>query len=216
MDAGTEGVTRGNAPESFPYTAPKASSSDDDKYATGTSRIKAPGDGTVDTTKARLANGEAVLNRGAAEHLGQPAIQALNAVGMMRMGMVPGKGTQDDRVAPANKAQTAGKTGAQGYAKGTSKAGPKGKSAPPAKADAKGGKADAKGKPSDTPSIDQIDPKMLAAVAQMGVLGQQAGGPDMQAAQAAQAGAAPGQTPMGMPPGAAQQPPQGGPPMGMM
>jgi hypothetical protein len=166
-------------------------------FATGTSRVSAPGDGTVDTTKARLANGEAVLNKGAAEHLGQPAIQALNAVGMLRMGMVPGQNTQ----AP----QASG----PGYAKGTSKAGPKKAAktdAKPAAKDDKPAAKDAKsaskndksggGKPSDTPPIDQIDPKMLAAAMQMGLMGQQGGG-------------------MPPPGGAPQQMPQGAP-MGMM
>ena len=159
-------------------------------FATGTSRISAPGDGTVDTTKARLANGEAVLNRGAAEHLGQPAIQALNAVGMLRMGMVPGQAT------PAP--QTSG----PGYAKGVSKAGPKKAAKTDAKPAAKDDKPAAEnaksggGKPSDTPPLDQIDPKMLAAAMQMGLMGQQGGG-------------------MPPPGGAPQQMPQGAP-MGMM
>ena len=174
-------------------------------FAEGTSHIAAPGDGTVDTTKANLANGEAVLNKGAAEHLGQPAIRALNAIGAARMGMVPGKGTtQDDRVAPAAKAQEAGKPGH--YAKGTSKAGPKGKGKPAKDAkdskDSKDSKPDSKDKPaaqsqpssSDTPSLDQIDPKMLAAAMQMGALGQQGAQPDPQQQPQPQ----PGQTPMGM------------------
>ena len=173
------------------------------EFATGTSRVRAPGDGTVDTTKAKLANGEAVLNRGAAEHLGQPAIQALNAVGMLRMGMVPGQNAQAPQVKEANAAQAAGKTGAQGYAKGVSKAGPK-KAAPakddkPAAEDVKSTpKNDKSGgaKPSDTPPLDQIDPKMLAAAMQMGLMGQQGGG-------------------MPPPGGAPQQMPQGAP-MGMM
>ena len=173
------------------------------EFATGTSRVRAPGDGTVDTTKAKLANGEAVLNKGAAEHLGQPAIQALNAVGMLRMGMVPGQNAQAPQVKEANAAQAAGKTGAQGYAKGVSKAGPK-KAAPakddkPAAEDVKSTpKNDKSGgaKPSDTPPLDQIDPKMLAAAMQMGLMGQQGGG-------------------MPPPGGAPQQMPQGAP-MGMM
>ena len=175
------------------------------EFATGTSRVRAPGDGTVDTTKAKLANGEAVLNRGAAEHLGQPAIQALNAVGMLRMGMVPGSNTQAPQVKEANAAQTAGKTGAQGYAKGVSKAGSK-KDAP-AKDDKSAPKGkDAEAKPSDTPPLDQIDPKMLAAAMQMGLMGQQGGGMPP-----------PGGAPQQMPPpgGAPQQMPQGAP-MGMM
>ena len=172
-------------------------------FSSGTSRISAPGDGTVDTTKANLANGEAVLNRGAAEHLGQPIIRALNAVGAMRMGMVPGKGTQDDRVAPAAKAQEAGKTGH--YAKGVSKAGPKGKGGggAPSKSDGKSDGKDAKGggkpaaqpqpAPSDTPSLDQVDPQALAAAMHMGVLGQQV---QQQVQQQPQP--QPGQTPIGM------------------
>ena len=169
-------------------------------YSDGTSQISAPGNGTVDTTNAKLANGEAVLNRGAAEHLGQPAIQALNAVGMLRMGMVPGSNTQAPQVKEANAAQTAGKTGAQGYAKGVSKAGSK--KAAPAKDD-KSALKDVKSggaKPSDTPPLDQIDPKMLAAAMQMGLIGQQGGGMP---------------PPQGAPMGAPQQMPQGAP-MGMM
>ena len=205
-------------------------------FATGTSRVSAPGDGTVDTTKARLANGEAVLNRGAAEHLGQPAIQALNAVGMLRMGMVPGQNTQapqasgqsptgynawdrviqdvnhklsqtptDQYLANANSRTPGGRnvSATPGYAKGTSKAGPK-KAAPAkddklAPKDAKSAPKNDKsggGKPSDTPPLDQIDPKMLAAAMQMGLMGQQGGG-------------------MPPPGGAPQQMPQGAP-MGMM
>ena len=166
------------------------------EFSSGTSRVSAPGDGTADTTKAKLANGEAVLNRGAAEHLGQPAIQALNAVGMLRMGMVPGSNTQAPQVKEANAAQTAGKTGAQGYAKGVSKAGSK--KAAPAKDD-KSAPKDAKSggaKPSDTPPLDQIDPKMLAAAMQMGLMGQQGGG--MPPPQGAPMGAPPQGAPMGM------------------
>jgi hypothetical protein len=151
-------------------------------HAKGVSRIKAPGDGTVDTTQANLANGEAVLNAGAASHLGQPAIQALNAIGAARMGMVPGS-TQDDRVKGANAAQTAGNPS---YAKGVSKVA------------AKKGKGSDKGKDkpdkaggSDTPSLDKIDPKMLAAALQMGAMGQQGGQPPQEQLP-------PGGAPMGM------------------
>ena len=167
-----------------------ASNKNWDDFATGTSRIIAPGDGTVDTTKANLANGEAVLNRGAAEHLGQPIIRALNAVGAMRMGMVPGAGARDPQVEQANAAQTSGKTGH--YAKGVSKAGPKGKAAAPSKAG--GGKTaqpQPQPGPSDTPPLDQVDPQALAAAMHMGVLGQQV-------QQQAQPQPQPGQTPMGM------------------
>ena len=190
-------------------------------YSSGTSHITAPGDGTVDTTKAKLANGEAVLNRGAAEHLGQPAIQALNAVGMLRMGMVPGQNTPPSKggrdlygdgaydeptrsftgpgiSTPNERGASGGKS--PGYAKGVSKAGPR--KAAPAKDDKSTPKADKAmgGKPSDTPPLDQIDPKMLAAAMQMGLMGQQGGGMP---------------PPQGAPMGAPQQMPQGAP-MGMM
>lgn len=104
-------------------------------HATGTANVKGPGGPTDDRVKANLSNGEAVLNAGAAEHLGRENIKALNAVGLMRMGaglgMVPAKGkadsqpTQDDRVKVQQDAQTAGKTGA--YAGGTSNVGPFGR-----------------------------------------------------------------------------------------
>jgi len=76
--------------------------------ATGTSRVSGKGSGMVDTVQAKLAPKEAVLNAGAAEHLGRPVIQALNAIGVAKMGMAP---PADDRVKGANAAQTAGKTG---------------------------------------------------------------------------------------------------------
>jgi hypothetical protein len=121
--------------------------------ATGTSRVSGKGSGMVDTVQAKLAPKEAVLNAGAAEHLGRPVIQALNAIGVAKMGMVP---PADDRVKGANAAQTAGKTGH--YAKGVAKAAKGGK----------GGKGAPKAQPSDTPALSQIDPQTLMAALQMG------------------------------------------------
>jgi hypothetical protein len=57
------------------------------QFSTGTSDVHGPGDGTVDTVHADLANGEAVLNRGAAEHLGRDTIALLNSIGAARMGL---------------------------------------------------------------------------------------------------------------------------------
>ena len=56
-------------------------------YASGTTRVPGHGDGTVDTVPAMLAPGEAVLNKGAAEHVGRGLIDHLNAVGAAKMGM---------------------------------------------------------------------------------------------------------------------------------
>lgn len=75
-------------------------------HAAGISKIPGKGDGTVDKVPAILAPGEAVLNKGAAEHVGRGLIDHLNAVGAAKMGMA----------APPQK-----------LAKGTSKVAAKGK-----------------------------------------------------------------------------------------
>lgn len=63
-------------------------------FATGTSKVpgKAPAKGNTDTVPAMLTPGEAVLNVGAAEHMGRDNIHALNQVGLAKMGKAPGKG----------------------------------------------------------------------------------------------------------------------------
>jgi hypothetical protein len=72
-------------------------------YDAGTSQVPGVGDGKTDTQPAMLAPGEAVLNRGAAEHLGRDTISLLNAIGAHKMGLTidprPGstQNTQDDR-----------------------------------------------------------------------------------------------------------------------
>lgn len=54
-------------------------------YSHGTSHVPGHGDGTVDTVPAMLAPGEAVLNKGAAEHMGRGMIAALNKLGLSKM-----------------------------------------------------------------------------------------------------------------------------------
>lgn len=66
----------------------------------GTSEVDGPapkkGAATTDTTPAMLTPGEAVLNVGAAEHLGRETIDVLNAIGNIKMGVIPdvGQGNQ--------------------------------------------------------------------------------------------------------------------------
>lgn len=54
----------------------------------GIAKVPGKGSGHVDTVHAKLAPGEAVLNKAAAEHLGRGVIKALNALGRQKMGMV--------------------------------------------------------------------------------------------------------------------------------
>ena len=57
-------------------------------YKKGTAKVPGKGDGTQDTVPAKLAPGEAVLNKAAAEHMGRGLIEALNKLGSEKMGMV--------------------------------------------------------------------------------------------------------------------------------
>jgi hypothetical protein len=118
-------------------------------YSKGTARVPGKGSGTVDTVKAMLAPGEAVLNKGAAEHLGRPMIAALNAIGMVKadLGGPPSdKDTEDDRAKPQKTSPPpkSTKDDRAHFAKGTSKV--------------------AKGKPSDT---KHVDPQALLKIAAM-------------------------------------------------
>jgi hypothetical protein len=54
----------------------------------GIARVPGKGDGTKDTVKAKLAPGEAVLNKAAADGMGRGLIAALNKMGAKKMGMV--------------------------------------------------------------------------------------------------------------------------------
>jgi hypothetical protein len=93
----------------------------------GTERVPGKGTGKVDTVPAMLAPGEAVLNKGAAEHMGRDNIKQLNQVGLAKMGPgVGGKGmpapkgvqkhAQGTDMVPAAKVAPV-----PGFAKGTSK-----------------------------------------------------------------------------------------------
>jgi hypothetical protein len=57
-------------------------------YKKGIARVPGKGDGTKDTVKAKLAPGEAVLNKAAADNMGRGLIAALNKMGAKKMGMV--------------------------------------------------------------------------------------------------------------------------------
>lgn len=108
-------------------------------YSEGTTKVPGKGDGTVDKVPAKLAPGEAVLNKGAAEALGRDLIASLNAAGMQAMGMNGGKmamksaGSVDDRVKSAAQKMMQGKPatkGSEGLKTGTPKVKAGGKSAP--------------------------------------------------------------------------------------
>jgi hypothetical protein len=58
------------------------------RYAKGTARVPGKGDGTKDTVKAKLAPGEAVLNKAAADGMGRGLINVMNQLGAKKMGMV--------------------------------------------------------------------------------------------------------------------------------
>lgn len=60
-------------------------------FKKGTAKVEGKGDGTKDTVPAKLAPGEAVLNKAAAEHMGRGLIAALNKMGAEKMGLVPTK-----------------------------------------------------------------------------------------------------------------------------
>lgn len=58
------------------------------KLKKGIARVPGKGNGTKDTVKAKLAPGEAVLNKAAADGMGRGLISALNKVGARKMGLV--------------------------------------------------------------------------------------------------------------------------------
>lgn len=57
-------------------------------FKKGVARVPGKGDGTKDTVKAKLAPGEAVLNKSAAETLGRGLIDVLNKMGAKKMGLL--------------------------------------------------------------------------------------------------------------------------------
>lgn len=56
-------------------------------YKKGIAKVPGKGNGTKDTVPAKLAPGEAVLNKAAAEHMGRGLIEVLNKMGAEKMGM---------------------------------------------------------------------------------------------------------------------------------
>lgn len=56
-------------------------------FKRGIARVPGKGNGMKDTVKAKLAPGEAVLNKAAADHMGRGLIGALNKAGAQRMSM---------------------------------------------------------------------------------------------------------------------------------
>lgn len=105
------------------------------EFSAGTSRVPGQGDGTVDKVPAVLAPGEAVLNRGAADHLGHDVIDVLNALGDIKMGRAPvtpvappavprPTGPGDSALnAPQTKSTAGGQAPTNYYSDGTSDAG---------------------------------------------------------------------------------------------
>lgn len=114
-------------------------------FKEGTTKVPGKGDGTVDKVEAKLAPGEAVLNKAAAEHLGRDTIALLNAIGSAKMGL---------NVNPQTAAPEPAK-GEPGYAKGTSKV--------PSKSSSK-----AKSKEDPAASGQGISPEVMQALMQMG------------------------------------------------
>jgi hypothetical protein len=74
----------------------------------------------VDTQKAELADGEAVLNKGAAEHLGRHTIALLNAIGAVNMGLTVGDARGDGAKGDKSPSRVQAQEGSTpGYAWGT-------------------------------------------------------------------------------------------------
>lgn len=57
-------------------------------FKKGITKVPGKGNGKKDTVKAKLAPGEAVLNKAAADGMGRGLISALNKVGARKMGLV--------------------------------------------------------------------------------------------------------------------------------
>lgn len=85
---GPNAGTWGSAPAPTPnqdLRASMAGKMTTKNYNEGATKVPGQGDGTVDKVPAMLAPGEAVLNKGAAEHFGRDKIAALNSVGHAKM-----------------------------------------------------------------------------------------------------------------------------------
>lgn len=112
--------------------------------AAGGGTVPGGGDGTVDTVNAKLAGGEAVLNKAAADFLGRDLIDKVNQAGAIAMGL--DQKPNQPRMQPADGAGTPATEPAQpgqqmpGMAAGAKKV-------PPQKAAAGGKEAPRKGPP---------------------------------------------------------------------
>lgn len=87
------------------------------RFSKGTAKVPGHGDGTVDTVDAKLAPGEAVLNKAAAEMLGRGLIDLLNKHGMLQMGMP--EPDADDMEEPEEQGYACGTSNVRHYATGT-------------------------------------------------------------------------------------------------
>lgn len=95
-----------------------ASGNGGNDFSSGTTNVPgklAPKGQNTDTTPAMLTPGEAVLNRGAAEHLGRDVIDVLNAIGNIKMNA---NGTASQPPGPATKAPVDGENDVKGYCMG--------------------------------------------------------------------------------------------------
>lgn len=145
-------------------------------YDTGTSQVPGKGSPKVDSVKAKLAPGEAVLNAAAADHLGRSTIDFLNAIGAAKMGLnvpdtsdksTPAKGSKDD-----SGQKVSNQTGdPPGYARGTSKVAQKGPSQK-----SEGTKRKPGGSPSGAPGPTLPPPGVMQALMSMSGVGNGGGG----------------------------------------
>lgn len=214
---GPNAGTWGSAPAPTPnqdLRASMAGKMTTKNYNEGATKVPGQGDGTVDKVPAMLAPGEAVLNKGAAEHFGRDKIAALNSIGHAKMQAAKG---QPQPGGPPQAPAAAARPPMAAQAPGRPAGGPAPKPAPkaPAKAAAPAGKAPSKpmpfkgakpqelskgthhvgvGKSAKTPTID---PGAMQALA--GMMG--GGGGGMTPPGGAPPMAGPGGPPQPMPPG---------------
>jgi hypothetical protein len=96
--AGSDDATFDRSARTMYETVPTRSNPDRLKelgLKRGTTRVPGKGSGKVDTVDAKLAPGEAVLNKAAAESMGRDKIAAANAAGAKKMGL--GMYSRDER-----------------------------------------------------------------------------------------------------------------------
>lgn len=124
----------------------------------GKGKVPGKGDGKTDTQLSALAPGEAVLNAAAAEHLGRPVIDLLNAAGAEKMGL-------DQQPNQPGKVPVSQLQNVPGHASGTDGGKPAGKSGPPVPAGKKNAPAAKSGGRGKNGKAAAISPAMIAALA---------------------------------------------------